>query len=212
MTDRLASYTDFISLMKGGSSISPNSEEYTAANMILDGVSTRMAGYIFKSPFYRLAQLTSDGISSPTEFYGTEHYGLHGRNVIRLKRAPVQAILSIIDNTVLLTADQYQVDYNAAIIYRNVGRFYRQRKIVQVIYTAGYASNGNSNADGLALDVPDDLRNACIQQSVHEFSQWAPGGVPLGVTTVSRPDGSMVFTPVTWLIPVKDVLDKYRNR
>jgi hypothetical protein len=57
-----------------------------------------MATFILKSPNLRLTQLTSDGISSPTEFLGTGHYRRHSRNIIVLPRPQLVAIPSINDN------------------------------------------------------------------------------------------------------------------
>jgi hypothetical protein len=210
VADRLASFNDLASFMRGGSEIVPETEQYTAANLILDGVSRRMATYILRSQFYRLAQTTSDGISSALEFYGTEHYGWHDRLIIRLHRFPLISITSLIDNETPLDSTYYQLDYEESTIMRVVGKFYRQRKAVQVIYTAGFAATGSG--DTAALVVPEDLRNACLLQTKYEYSRWQPGGVPpAGATTISRPDGSIIVPAQTWLTEVKDVLDSYRR-
>lgn len=210
MADRLASFNDFASFVKGGDQIKPQTEMYAAVNLMADGVSRRMATYIFKSPNLRLAQLTSDGISSPTEFFGTEHYGRHARNIITLPRPNLVVVSSINDNGTLLNAVQYNVDYRVGIIYRTNGKFYALPKCVQVVYTAGYASNGQSG-DSLALSVPEDLRNACLAQMAYEYSRYQPGGIPFGAQTVSRPDGSIVIKAQPWLDDVEDVMQKYQS-
>ena len=197
--------------MKGGDQITSGSEKYQALNYALDSVSRRMATYILKSPNIRMIQYTSDGIAGPREFYGIEHYGRDKRNQIRLKRTPVAAIVSITDNDTLLTSDQYVVYHDAGIIYRNVGKFFRQYRAVQVVYTAGYPSNG-LNGDALALVVPEDLRDACSAQVTYEFFKREPGGIPPGATTISRPDGSVLVPLQPWLDTVKDVMQYYRNR
>lgn len=197
--------------MQGGSDISPESEQYTALNYILDGVSRRMATYLLRSPYYRLAATTSDGINSQLEFYGTEHYGWHDRSTIRLHRFPLIAVTSIFDNQTSIDATQYQLDYEESTIMRVVGKFYRQRKAVQVVYTAGFSPNGQSG-DAACLAVPEDLRNAFLLQVKYEYSRWQPGGIPpAGATTISRPDGSVIVPAQPWLNEVKDVMDGYRR-
>lgn len=210
MADRLASYKDFQAYIKGGGDIQPASEQYNAIQYILDGVARRMATYILRSPFYRLAQTTSDGISSPQEFYGTEHYGWHDRSIIRLHRFPLISITSIFDNESLIDGTYYTLDYEEASIFRVVGKWYKQRKAVQVVYTAGFAAQGAG--DTASILVPEDLRNAFLTQAKYEYSQWQPGGVPPeGVTTISRPDGSVIVPAQAWLNKVKDVMDAYRR-
>jgi hypothetical protein len=207
---RLASFNDLAAFMKGGAEIAPGSEQYTAANYILDGVSRRMANYILRSNFYSFSQVTSDGISSALEFYGTEHYGWHDRSIIRLHRFPLVSVSSIIDNQSSVDSTQYVLDYEESTIMRIVGKFYRQRKAVQVIYTAGFAATGAG--DSGKLNVYEDLRNACLLQAKYEYSRWQPGGVPpAGATTISRPDGSIIVPAQAWLTEVKDVMDGYRR-
>jgi hypothetical protein len=210
MADRLAAYTDFQAFMKNAAGVDSTSEKGTAIGQALDGVSRRMATFITKSPTLGLAQLTSDGVSAPTEFYGTEHYGKHKRNLIRLMRPfNLVSVASINDNGTFLTSDQFVVDYRFGAIRRIVGMFFCQPLAVQVIYTAGYAFAGSG--DTLALQVPEDLRNACLKQAAYEFTVREPGGVPVGATTISRPDGSIVVPTQNWLPDVLDVMRQYRR-
>jgi hypothetical protein len=209
MADRLASFSDFANFIKGGSSIKPDSEMYTAVNLMIDGISRRIASFILKSTQLRLAQLTSDGLSAPIERFGTDDYGLHKRNTIILPRGPVVVVSSVNDNGTLLAASDYNVDYRRGIIYRVNGRFFCLPQCVQVIYTAGFPFNGKSG-DDLALVVPEDLRNASLAQEAYEYSRYQPGGIPFGAQTVSRPDGSIVIKAQPWLDDVEDVLEKYQ--
>lgn len=215
MADRIASYDALQQFMKGGSAIADNSEDSQALNQILDGVSSRIAKFILRSTVYRLAQLASDGVNSPLELYGTEHYGHTDRNVIRLNRhCNFVAITSIIDNVQVgggnpVTSDAYNVDTVAAVIYRRSGMFYPYPKCTQVIYTSGYPATGA--ADTACLQVPEDLRNACMLQCQFEFNERQPGGVPAGATTIARPDGSLVIPAQEWLPRVLDVLLDYRK-
>ena len=75
MADRLASYADVQTTMKGGGDVDPTSEKGTRLGKNRESVSARMMKNILRSSFYSLALSTSDGSSSPTEKYGSEHYG-----------------------------------------------------------------------------------------------------------------------------------------
>lgn len=210
MSDLLASYADFQTYIKDGKTISSNSEKGAAIVGLLARTSRRMETYILKSSVYSLGQYTSDGISGPTEFYGVEHYGLHKRNLIRLARPfNLVSVTSIIDGDTTLTTDYFNVDYRTGTIYRTTGRFKCYQLAVQVIYTAGWAVIGSG--DTLKIGVPDDLTDACLKQSAYEFSVREPGGVPVGASTISRPDGSIVVQPKNWLPDVLDAMKQYRR-
>jgi len=208
-TVRLASFENVQTALKGGGDIQSSDEQGTRIQQFLDGISRRMMTYILKSAQFSLAQSTSDGSSGPLEYYGTEQYGLHKRNLIRLYRPlNLTAVTAVIDDGNTLTSDQYYVDYRVGSIRRIVGRFYPYSGAVQVIYTAGYAAIGAG--DTLALQVPFDLRDACVKQTIYVFTASEPGGVPVGATTISRSDGSVVVPSVDWLPDVKQVMDQYR--
>lgn len=211
MADRLASYNDLVAYMQGAADIAPKSAQYNALQYILDGVARRMATFILRSPYFRLAQVTSDGISSALEYYGTEHYGRHDRSIIRLHRFPLVSITSIFDNQSSIDSSYYQLDYEEATIFRIVGKWYKAPKAVQIIYTAGFAPN-NLSGDAAALVVPEDLRNEYLRQCKYEYSRWQPGSLPPeGATTISRPDGSIIVPAQPWLASTKDVMDGYRR-
>lgn len=210
MADRLASYKNFQDFAKGASNIQASDERGLAIGRMLDGISRRMENYILKGPTYSLKQAASDGTNSPLEYYGTEHYGLHKRNLIRLNRPfNFTAVTSIVDNGTTLTADQFYADYRVGTIHRIVGKFYSQPGAVQVVYTSGFPVTGAGDQQKLA--VPDDLTNACLLQAQFEFDRREPGNVPPGATTVSRPDGSIVIKAQAFLDEVQDVLDAWRR-
>lgn len=210
MADRLASYSDIQTYLKDGASIDSSSEKGSALGMALDKVSRRMMTYILKGPTYTLRQYTSDGTSGPTEFYGVEHYGLSKRNLIRLARPfNLVSVTSVIDNGTTLDSTQWVADYRVGTIYRLTGRFFGYPQAVQVIYTSGWPVTGGGDTQKLA--VPDDLTEACCKQCSYEFTAREPGGVPVGATTVSRPDGSIVVPAQNWLPAVLDTMKQYRR-
>lgn len=212
MAYRLASYAYLQSFMKSLDKVSSSDEKGVALGHLLDSVSSRMSKYIYRSGVYSLAQGTSDGTSSPLENYGIEHYGNWKRNIIRLKRfLGLVSITSVVDNGVgqAVDASEYNVDYANAIIYRNVGSFSSLFGAVQVIYASGYPLTGAG--DTACLQAPDDLQAACAEQVAYEFTKREPGGVPIGASTVSRPDGSLSVTLTPWTKMAADVLDSYRR-
>ena len=210
MADLLASFQDFQDFAKDASKISSSSEKGVAIVKLLASVSRRMMTYVLKSNNYSLKQLASDGLNSPSEFYGIEHYGKDRRNIIRLYRPfNVTSITSVIDNGSVLTSDYYYVDYQNGIINRLRGKFYPYPGAVQVVYTAGFPVNGDGDTQKIC--VPEDLQVACLTQANYEFTEREPGGVPAGAQTVSRPDGSIVIKPQAWLDRVKDVLDSWKK-
>lgn len=210
MADRLASYSDIQDYLKDGASISSESDKGTALGMALDKVSRRMMTYILKGPTYTLRQYTSDGVSGPTEFYGVEHYGLHKRNLIRLARPfNLVSVTAVIDNGTTLDSSQWVLDPRVGTIHRLTGRFAGFPQAVQVIYTSGWPTTGAGDMTKLA--VPDDLTEGCCKQVTYEFTRREPGGVPVGATTISRPDGSVVTKAGVWLDDVLDTMKQYRR-
>lgn len=199
---------DLLAFLKNANlgNVTPNSEKYVGLTYLLDGTSRAIETYVFNSPTSSFAQ------QAFTEYYGSEHYGTHSRNEIRLKNRPVVSITSILDDInsggTLLDSSQYAYDPDAAIIYRLSGRFFPQPRATQVIYTAGYPVTGQG--DTLAIQVPLDIRNACLEQIAYEFTLREPGGPSYGTTSISRPEGSVVIDPTALLPSVKFKLDAYR--
>jgi hypothetical protein len=58
--------------------------------------------------------------------------------------------------------------------------------------------------------VPLDLRDACLEQLAHLWSENQPGGAVRGALSIVRPDGSVQFEQVAWLKNVARTLAKYR--
>lgn len=206
--DRLASYNDVKAFLKGGEDIPAQSEKYNALQYILDGVSRKIETYCLRSVVSSWLQQTF------TELYGIEHYGRHSRDTIRLKNTPVVSITSVTDNmpagASVVDPSEYTTEPNAGIIYRVVGKFYCAPLAVQVIYVAGYAATGLG--DTYAIQVPVDVRNACLEQVAYELSLREPGGPLYGVDSISRPDGSIVQKTTDLLSSVKFALEPYRRK
>lgn len=73
---------------------------------------------------------------------------------------------------------------------------------VKVVYTGGYAESGG------VLQVPDDLKRACLMQSAFEFKRRKD----LGISSLSMPDGSIAMTSSAALLPeVVRIIKLYRN-
>lgn len=199
---------DLLAFLKNANlgNVAPQTEKYVGLTYLLDGTSRAIETYVLLSPTASFAQQTF------TEYYGSEHYGSHARNEIRLKNRPIVTITSVIDNInsggTPLDSSQYTYDPDRAIIYRISGRFFPQPRATQVIYTAGYVVTGQG--DTLAIQVPLDIRNACLEQIAYEFTLREPGGPSYGVNSISRPDGSVVIDPTALLPSVKFKLDAYR--
>jgi hypothetical protein len=74
---------------------------------------------------------------------------------------------------------------------------------VQVVYTGGYSAT-----DGI-LNVPDDLKRACMIQSAHDYKRRDE----LGLSAVRMGDGSVNVQTKTELLPeVVSILKSYRAR
>jgi len=210
-TNRLASFNSLLAFLKGGkTAITPAAESYAALQTILDSASAAIGNYCLPSTFLSLLQ------QSVTETFGIEHYGRHARNQIRLGLPPIASVASVTDNLPLggslLDPSEYVVDPRSGILTRIHGKFYCGPQAVQVVYTGGYAPNGQTG-DDYALNVPNDLAMAALEQAAYEFSLREPGGAFYGVSSMSRPDGSLVSSVEKNLLPqVKALLAPYRMK
>lgn len=74
-------------------------------------------------------------------------------------------------------------------------------KAVSITYTGGYTETDS------ILTVPDDLKHACIEQTIFLFRRRKD----IGLSSVSMPDGSInVLSPNDWLKSVLGILNHYR--
>lgn len=206
VTDRLASMANTLAFIKGGAGLASGSESFNAISLILDAASKAIENYCLPSSAFNWLQQTW------TETFGVDHYGRGMRNQIRLSVTPVNSITSVTDNLPiggnLLDSSEYVVNPKSGILWRIHGKFYCGPEAVQVVYNAGYAPTGAG--DTYCLAVPADLAMGCMEQVAYEFSLRQPGGSFYGVSSLSRPDGSMVSSVTNNLLPsVKAKLSQY---
>lgn len=202
--------TSLLQFLKGGTAgIVDGSESSTALNLLLDAASRAIENYCLPSPYFNWLQ------QSWTETFGIEDYGRGSRNRIRLSVAPVASITSVTDNLPLggslLDSSEYVVNPNSGVLSRIHGKFYCGPQAVQVAYVAGYAPTGTG--DTYCLTVPADIAMACLMQVAYEFSLRQPGGPFYGISSLSRPDGSLVSAVANGLLSeVKAKLAQYRMK
>lgn len=116
------------------------------------------------------------------------------------------------------TASQYDVEdtiNSDYFVYEDSGivEYFTDRihcnepKCIKFVYTAGYEEIYTEGED--VLNVPDDLKRACLLQSVFEFRRRRD----IGLTSISTPDGSISKSITgTLLTEVSDILKSYRNK
>ena len=113
--------------------------------------------------------------------------------------------------------DVTQTDNEDYFIFENDGLFEFQYetnnwrpKIIKITWTGGYAEVDVDEGEGeeLVLSVPDDMKQACIQQCAYVFKRRRD----LGHSGVSTPNGNISYTAAIDLLPnVKTILDPHRN-
>ena len=110
---------------------------------------------------------------------------------------------------IVLEDDVTQTDNEDYFTFENEGLFEFQYetsdwrpKIIKITWTGGYAES-----DGV-LVVPDDMKQACIQQCTYVFKRRRD----LGNSGVSTPNGNISYTAALDLLSnVKTILDPHRN-
>ena len=74
-------------------------------------------------------------------------------------------------------------------------------KIVKITTTGGYTADSEG-----VLNVPDDIKSACIQQVSYLFKRRDD----LGLSGASTPDGNLSYAKAIQLLPnVKDLLEPH---
>lgn len=90
-----------------------------------------------------------------------------GRTTLRLREYPVSAVTAVEENSVALVEGEGFQWYPDGLLARINGTRERRwqigRKIIDVTYTAGYASGS----------IPDDIRNVCAQMVARVFKAGA---------------------------------------
>jgi len=146
----------------------------------------------------------------------TEYYTGCGR-YIQLDRYPIVSVTSIkqaldydFDNATALTAntDYRQVrEGKNGILYRMHQDWYNTEDCIQVIYTGGYCSAGQTPGSGEHA-LPEDLVEAAILQSSFIFKRRND----IGLASVSFEGGAISKSEPVRLLPmVKDILKDFKK-
>ena len=140
-------------------------------------------------------------------------YPLGGGPYLSLKRFPITSVSHVrynsdydfTDSADDIDSDDYTVAGNfgdSGLIYYKGKKWTAVEDALEVKYTGGY-----SDTAGI-LDVPADLKKACIMQVAYLFDRRKT----LGVRTASGQEGSLNFQgDYEFLPPVKGIIDRYRR-
>lgn len=163
-----------------------DSDQDDLIELIIDSVSARIERYLNR---YLLKQ-------QYTEYFdgGYKTYFLHAPPIDTTK--PINIYVSNTEQ--VLDSDVFVYEGIGALKFKydtEVGV-----KNVKVVYTGGYES-----MDDVIL-VPNDLKYACLLQSVSDFKNRDT----LGIGNITLPDGSMRIIQDTFLPQVKNILNQYR--
>jgi hypothetical protein len=146
----------------------------------------------------------------------TEYYTGSGL-YLQLARYPIAAITSIKEaadfdftNAVALVANEdYRIVASGAkgLLYSMLGSWDPNPDAIQVVYTGGFVAAGGTVGTGQTA-LPDDLREAAIEQAVFLFQRKDD----MGLVSVSGVGGSINKQVDMNLLPqVKLILDNYRK-
>ena len=142
----------------------------------------------------------------------TEYWNGDGTDLLFVKNYPIISITSIHDDTgdhtygasTLLDPTGYAIiNDNHVQLYSTL--FNKSVNNVQIIYVAGY-----SDETGDHVPIPEELRQACIQQVGWIFKRGK--GHQYGINTKTLDDGSIGFIETSALLPsVRETLRLYRR-
>ncbi len=163
-----------------------DSDQDDLIELIIDSVSARIEKYLNR---YLLKQ-------QYTEYFdgGYKTYFLHALPIDTTK--PINVYVSNVEKIV-------DID---VFVYSDIGaiKFPQDTetgvKNIKAVYTGGYESMID------VVLVPNDLKYACLLQSVSDFRNRDN----LGIGNITLPDGSMRIIQDTFLPQVKNILNQYR--
>lgn len=142
-----------------------------------------------------------------TEFFDVK---IH-RRFFNLKSYPIDlnedftATQYDVEDTV--NSDYYVYEDQGMVEYFTERTHCNEPKCMKFVYTGGYEEIYSDGEN--VLDVPDDIKRACLLQSVFEFRRRRD----VGITSVSTPDGSIGKPNPGNLLPeVVSILKSYRNK
>lgn len=145
----------------------------------------------------RACQVAVDGVEVPTLRLETvsDTFELDRCRVdLQLSRRPVVSIVSVTEDGVALTADDYRLDPGAALLQRRASghrRAWRACVDIEISYTAGWAI------------VPDDLKLAAAKTAV---MVWAESGPTPRDPNLKRIRTEGIDEVEYWVAPAGDAL------
>jgi hypothetical protein len=114
-----------------------------------------------------------------------------------------EALTVSVDGSVKVLNTDYFVKATRGLIEFGAKTLNTEPNIVEITWTGGYPV---AAGDG-AVDVPDDLKGACLLQCAFQFKRRKEPGL----TSVATPDGSInSFRPNVLLAEVVNVLKSYK--
>ena len=182
-------------------------DDATIIALILDGVTAQIARYcgrVIGGTNLMLRQSTY-----------TEYLTGLGGNVLKLALYPVESITSVTvasdldftNGTLLTVNDNYRHRAENGLLFRVSENWERDEGCIKVIYVGGYV-DPDSEATGVQIALPDDIVEACIQQSIHLYKRRND----YGVTGMRFDDGSITDIASGGLIKsVQDIVAPYRR-
>lgn len=136
----------------------------------------------------------------------TEYFD-SGPEVFSLSAPPVDtsATLTVkLNDDAMTKGDDFYLHPDEGVIEFVTGTGVAWPRDLEVTYTGGYAEDENG-----ILQVPDDLKRACLLQVAFDFRRRED----IGLAAVSLPDGSVsTLRPAELLPEVKEILKAYRRR
>ena len=116
----------------------------------------------------------------------------------------IAPVVTVSDSTSYSDKSEYYVWENEGLIEFVTAPTYTLPRQVKIVYTGGYTTDTNG-----ILQVPDDIKRACLMQVAFDFRKRKE----LGITSISMPDGSTsIQNPSTLLPEVVRILKMYRSR
>ena len=145
----------------------------------------------------------------------TEYTQGNGGNMLFLDVWPIESITSITladdkdwDNGETLTAeDDYRHDAVSGIIYRVSGKWRTVIQSIRLIYVGGYV-DPTGTPTGSQIALPDDIIEAAILQTVHEYQRRRT----YGAKSIEGDDRSLIYHQATPLLArPQEIMDGYRR-
>jgi hypothetical protein len=133
-------------------------------------------------------------------------YFTGGRKTYYVSAFPIAASpvpVVTVDDDVQVVDDDYYISENQGLFEFVADTENPNPKAVKIVWTGGYTETTG------VLAVPDDMRLACILQTVHVFKRRND----VGLTNFSTPDGTIAYQgEISLLKGVKELLNPHRSK